>query len=208
MASLGTFLREVRSTFHTTGALFPSSPALARAMVQALRGMPSPRRVLEIGPGTGAVTDAILQVLDDQDSLDLVEINETFADHLRDRFRRDSQWAQATVPWTLHVGDLLDIDLDPGFDAIISGVPMNNFSPELVRSLIDRTLALGRPGGYYGFFEYYAIRSVKKCFVGPSERNRLQGVGDVMHEYLAKHETSRDVVYANIPPAVAHHLTL
>ena len=54
------FLKEFRRTFHTTGALFPSSPGLARALSRYVQrddeAVHSPRRILEVGPGTGAVT--------------------------------------------------------------------------------------------------------------------------------------------------------
>ena len=51
------FLRQFRTRSHDTGALLPSSPALARALASEFRKAPPPRRVLEVGPGTGAVTE-------------------------------------------------------------------------------------------------------------------------------------------------------
>ncbi|MFP6764474.1 MAG: hypothetical protein VB858_12680, partial [Planctomycetaceae bacterium] len=70
-----TFFRQFRQRFETTGAIAPSSRYLARAMVGPLsqRGHAEPVRILEIGPGTGAVTRTLITHMRDGDHLDLVE---------------------------------------------------------------------------------------------------------------------------------------
>ena len=165
--------------------------------------------VLEIGPGTGPVTNAILQVLDERDRFDLVEINEMFAEHLRKRFLEDPAWTKATVPWNLHVGDLLELDLEPGYDAIISGVPVNNFSPDVVRQncrKVDR-VGGGREATTDSSSTPRSGRSGNTWSVPPSGTGFV-GVEMVLDEYLDKHETKRQVIFSNVPPAVVHHLTL
>ena len=76
------FFREFRQRFETTGSIVPSSRFLAAAMVRPLAARAADGRavrVLEIGPGTGAVTRAILPLLGVDDRFDLVELNEAFA---------------------------------------------------------------------------------------------------------------------------------
>src|SRR6266568_3044798 len=72
-ADCGAFFRAFRRNFHTTGAILPSSRFLARAMVSDLKGPRGPARILEVGPGTGAVTREIVRLLQDEDRLDAVE---------------------------------------------------------------------------------------------------------------------------------------
>ena len=68
-----------------TGAVSPSSPALARAMAAEIDpGVPGP--VVEIGPGTGPVTEAILARGVARERLVLVEFNREFCTLLRRRF--------------------------------------------------------------------------------------------------------------------------
>ena len=68
-----------------TGALSPSSPALAKAMAAEIDpGVPGP--VVEIGPGTGPVTEAILARGITPQRLVLVEFNREFCALLRKRF--------------------------------------------------------------------------------------------------------------------------
>jgi phosphatidylethanolamine/phosphatidyl-N-methylethanolamine N-methyltransferase len=68
-----------------TGALSPSSPALAKAMAAEIDpSLPGP--VVEIGPGTGPVTEAILARGIAPQRLVLVEFNREFCALLRKRF--------------------------------------------------------------------------------------------------------------------------
>lgn len=69
----------------TTGAVSPSGRALADAM--AARVDPDwPGLVVELGPGTGAVTAALLRRGVAPERLIAVEFNPVFAEHLRRRF--------------------------------------------------------------------------------------------------------------------------
>src|SRR5204863_3895446 len=91
------FWREFRSTFHTTGAVAPSGRWLARSLarhVRAGRQSGPGRRVLEVGPGTGAVTAHIVAALAPADQLDLCELNDRFAERLRERLASDPPFAQ------------------------------------------------------------------------------------------------------------------
>src|SRR5437870_2641258 len=72
------FFRQYRRRFQTTGAVAPSSRFLARALAKPFEQHARPCRVLEIGPGTGAVTRRIVRLLKPDDRLDLVELNENF----------------------------------------------------------------------------------------------------------------------------------
>lgn len=69
----------------TTGAVSPSGRFLARAMAQRIE--PDwPGCVVELGPGTGAVTSALLERGVPAERLVAVEYNPDFAAHLRERF--------------------------------------------------------------------------------------------------------------------------
>src|SRR5689334_10061294 len=85
----GGFFRECRRHFTTTGAILPSSRFLARALVRPLRGVRTPCRILEVGPGTGSVTREIARRMLPDDRLDAVEINEHFVSLLQQRLRED-----------------------------------------------------------------------------------------------------------------------
>ena len=86
------FFRQFRQRFETTGAIAPSSRFLARSMTRflAARSSATSVRVLEIGPGTGPVTESIVKFLQPHDIFDLVELNEEFVAILRERFENET----------------------------------------------------------------------------------------------------------------------
>ena len=55
-----TFTRQILRNYQHTGAIAPSSIWLARTMTAPLRHHAGPKRVLEVGPGTGAFTREML----------------------------------------------------------------------------------------------------------------------------------------------------
>ena len=79
------FAKEARGSFRQTGAVLPSSSALARALAEEVRSSTGPQRVLEIGGGTGVLARELLQFLPPGSRLDIAEINpRELADSLRD----------------------------------------------------------------------------------------------------------------------------
>src|SRR5437773_2246711 len=83
------FYRQFRAQYHTTGSILPSSRALARALTRPMRQMRTPRRILEVGAGTGAVTAEIVRQMRPDDQFDIVEINGDFVAFLERRFREE-----------------------------------------------------------------------------------------------------------------------
>jgi len=67
------------------GAVMPSSKLLARTMAQYV-DVDSTGPVVELGPGTGAITNALIEHGVDQKRLVLVEYNPSFCALLRDRY--------------------------------------------------------------------------------------------------------------------------
>jgi phosphatidylethanolamine/phosphatidyl-N-methylethanolamine N-methyltransferase len=125
------------------GSIIPTSSVTARRMASVINpdsGLP----VLELGPGTGVITKAILERGVKPQDLYSIEYSEDFVRHLV----RD-------YPGVNFIrGDAFDLDGSLGdnrgltFDSIISGVPLLNFPVDrrvrYVCDLLDR-LPAGRP---------------------------------------------------------------
>jgi two-component sensor histidine kinase len=75
------FKQSIRS-MGPTASMFPSSRYLANALTRPI-DFRRARTVVELGPGTGAVTNEILKRMRPDAKLFAVDINETFIDHLR-----------------------------------------------------------------------------------------------------------------------------
>jgi phosphatidylethanolamine/phosphatidyl-N-methylethanolamine N-methyltransferase len=205
------FLREFRRTFESTGAVMPSGARLSRALAHFVReGAPAngagQRRILEVGPGTGAVTAHIVRALRPGDRLDLVERNEEFVARLRERLQSDPSLAPHAERIVLHHAGVEELSEAEPYDVIVSGLPLNNFPVSLVEMLVDKLRRLLAPGGTLSFFEYIAIRRVKAAVSPRADRERLRAIGKLLDRFLAEHEIRRDKVFVNVPPAWVHHV--
>jgi phospholipid N-methyltransferase len=203
------FFREFVRTFHTTGAIAPSSRWLASALATYVDQKPGdgkPRRILEVGPGTGAVTQCLVRKLAPTDALTLVELNDTFVNHLRDRFEGERYFTEVANRTEIVHDRLENLDASSPYDLIISGLPLNNFPVEVVEQILASFGKLLKPGGTLSFFEYIAIRGARSM-VGPrAERARMQGISRALEGLFDGRRIRRQWVWANLPPAWVHHV--
>jgi phosphatidylethanolamine/phosphatidyl-N-methylethanolamine N-methyltransferase len=208
LAEYSTFLREARGSFATTGAVLPSGRFLARAIASQLRGGNGPVRVLEVGPGTGALTWEIVRYIRPQDHFDVVELNAGFVSALQQRFHRDWHFRRVAQRTRILHMPVQELEGAHSYDFVISGLPLNNFSTELVHAIFQSFFRLTKPGGVLSFFEYLWIRDVRRLFVDRPERHRLRRIGSLIDRYLKRYEFRCDTVVINVPPALVHHLRL
>lgn len=210
-AEYSTFFREFRATFDTTGALAPSGRFLARALARPLReraGGPGPVRILEVGPGTGAVTQEIVRHVGPDDCFHIVELNDRFVKLLKRRFEGEPRFRQVASQTSIFHAPVQDLQVDQPYDFLICGLPFNNFPPDLVETIFSRFVEIMRPGGSMTFFEYLWVRPFKKLVANRDRRRRVVEVGGVLRRYLDQYEHDRDHVYLNVLPAVAHYLRI
>ena len=162
-----------------TGAVSPSGRFLARAMARCVDPN-APGLVVELGPGTGPVTEALLERGVAPDRLLLVEYSAEFCDLLRVRFPgvRVMQGDAYRLAETLR-------DVDAPIGAIVSGLPLLN-KPERERAaLLDEAFSLMGPDGLFVQFTYSLASPV------PLPRDRRA-------KYFGEAEGP---VWLNLPPA-------
>ena len=209
LSGLGAFLKQVIKNNKHTGAVLPSSPGLAKAMTRSLRGHAGPKRLLEVGPGTGPFTKFMLKALRPGDELHVVEINPEFAHRLEETLLEPFRAANPKISIKLYQSAIERADLGGpgGFDYIVCGLPFNNFPPPLVRSIFRQLMVLLKPGGELAYFEYAAVRVMKGAVVGDEGRKKLKSIGQVGEVLRKRHKGERELVWSNVPPAVAVRLT-
>ena len=142
------FLRALITNPRNVGAIAPSSPALACAMAAQIDPA-LPGNVLELGPGTGVITEALIKRGVAPERIIAVEYDSDFADLVQKRFRGVK----------VIRGDAFDLDKTLGKDAkdfagIVSGLPLLNHPPARRRVLIEDTLQRLQPGAPYVQFSY------------------------------------------------------
>jgi phosphatidylethanolamine/phosphatidyl-N-methylethanolamine N-methyltransferase len=199
------FLTQFLRSYQTTGAIIPSGRALGGALCRHV-GTGAPQRILEAGPGTGAVTGCVIERMRADDQLWLVELNPVFAAHLRHAFKERPSFRAVADRCHLVEGSVQNLGQEAQFDVVVSGLPLNNFSIQDVRAILDSFAKLLKPAGVLSFFQYILIRDAKTIVSYGSERMRLKSVGDAIDAVLSQREFAREWVWPNVPPAWVHHL--
>jgi len=169
------FIRALISRPKNIGALLPSSPQLAAAIARQVDPRSGP--VLEVGAGTGVISQALLDRGVPPENLILLEYDEDLAAHLAARF------PQVTVIQ----GDAFDLEGTLGsrfnqpFGAIVSGLPLLNHPVARRKAFMDGVVKALTPGGPMIQFSYGTHAPV----VPPPGHSVVRAA----------------MVWANIPPA-------
>jgi len=161
----------------STGAVMPSSRVLARAMARYV----DPRSqgpVIELGPGTGPVTEALVRRGVDPGRLILVEFNPDFCRLLRTRY------PAATVVQgdAYRLRRLLENYINEPAAAVVSGLPLVTKPLRTRVRLISDAMTLLGAGAPFVQFTYAMLPPIPK---------ELSGV----------RAESSELIWMNLPPA-------
>ena len=170
------FLRGMILRPKKVGAITPSSPALAKAIAAQV----DPSRdgpILELGPGTGVVTQALIERGVAQERLTAIEYDPEFAEMVQRRFPT----MRVLQGDAFQFSQMLDGTVNQPYAAIVSGLPLLNFPVEARRALIESALAHLQPGAPYIQFSYGTKPSIP-----PTERYTVERAA---------------VIWLNLPPA-------
>jgi phosphatidylethanolamine/phosphatidyl-N-methylethanolamine N-methyltransferase len=145
------------------GAVMPSGRVLARTMAQYVN-INSTAPVVELGPGTGAITNALIERGVDQKRLVLVEYNPGFCALLRDRYPH----AKVVQGDAYKLRDSLWNVLSAPASAVVSGLPLVT-KPMLTRlKLIRDAFGALAPGAPFVQFTYSVAPPIPKSLPGVS----------------------------------------
>ena len=182
------FLKAFVSSPGTVGAVWPSSPALARAIVGEAN-LGSAGSVVELGPGTGSFTRHIVGGLRPDAKFAALEKNAGFAEAIS----REFPGIRVIPGCATRLGEHLESENIPAPDAIISGLPWAIFDAELQTSILSQIQNSLADGGVFLTFAYYGPH---RSAAGRRFRANLDSVfGEVRR--------SRVVLW-NFPPAFVY----
>jgi phospholipid N-methyltransferase len=172
LAFLKGFLRQPGDV----GSVIPSSRFLERKMVR-MAGVAQADSVIELGPGTGGTTRAILSAMTESATLLAIELDPMFADQVRNIDDRRLIVHQGSAE---HLAELIAAHRLRAPNAILSGIPFSTMPEAVGTRIIEAIRDVLAPGGC---FVAYQFRSAV------AERARpILGEPEVSPEFL------------NIPP--------
>lgn len=134
---LGGFLRRPAKV----GTFIPSSRMLARRILDVSQ-VESAEKIVELGPGTGAVTREMLRRMSTEARLTALEIDPNFVAHLRREYP-DPRFE------AIHGGAHGIETVVSDADLVISGIPFSCMDPAEARQTLEGIRQVLRPGGRF-----------------------------------------------------------
>jgi phospholipid N-methyltransferase len=173
-----------------TGAVAPSSKFLAQNVVKPLQSVINldaspPVNILEIGPGTGALTREIVKQLRPADSLDVVELQEPFFQIIKNKYQAENV--------EIYLNDFMKFQPEKRYGFIFSSLPYDNMPPQIIRKIWQKKLSLCSLDAYICYFKYVKFRKFK-C--------------DYEKQMVNKYKQNKKFVFRNLPPANVYTLQI
>jgi phosphatidylethanolamine/phosphatidyl-N-methylethanolamine N-methyltransferase len=119
------------------GAVIPSSQALGRAIAQAVVWRPG-QVVVELGAGTGAISQALLDSGMPPEALMMVELDRPLFEYLRERF----PGVRVVNGDATRLTDILRQQGVEEVGTVISGIPMVNMTIDFQRAIVEQSFAV------------------------------------------------------------------
>ena len=182
------FLRHFRKSPRTVGAIAPSSRRLACAMLDGLDFAAGRQiRVVELGPGTGAITSEIARRLPDDGVCLAIDVDPVFTAHVAAKWPRIDSVCDGAER-------LVEIARERGIlpvDHIVSGLPFASLPAATARAIADAIVASLRAGGTFTTFQYAHAYGFPSAISVRQSLTRDMGRGP-----------DRTFVAGNLPPAL------
>lgn len=188
------FIREFIRNPRQTGSVAASSAPVVRMVLDGMN-LSDARRVVELGAGTGAVTAGLRRELPAEATLVAVELNSSFAESLRRRFR----------PPAVHVENRSAVELPAlvdkyqlgELDAVASALPWTLMTPEDRSATLDAVVENLRPDG-----QFVTLACLHQTVLGPGRRLR-----DLLQQRFRQVDRL-PVVWAAVPPMIAYRCSV
>ena len=168
-----------------TGAILPSSDKLCNMMVD-LAGVSEASTIIEYGPGTGVITERVMNKKSPESLFFAMEINDKFVEATKMRCPDAIVYQDSALNAGIH----LEMHGKSGCDIILSSLPWLTFDAELQQSLLDSIYKLLNPGGKFLTYAYVP------GLIFPAAwrlKNKIVTTFDSV--------TKSRVVWSNVPPA-------
>ena len=200
------FQREYWNNRAQTGSVKASSSALAQAMVEPFWNEPCNGDVLEVGSGTGVISEQLLRRMKAEDKLTIIEINLNFLEITQRKMAQKFADEDLTGRVSFLHADFLQHQMPAEqFSHICCSLPFNNFEPELINDIFQEMFRVCQPGGIIVFYEYILLRRIR-YWLSLGRLHKLKNTEAVLTDWIDKHVVESTPIFSNFPPAMVYVL--
>jgi phospholipid N-methyltransferase len=170
------------------GALCPSSTALCREMIAEIN-IECAETVIELGPGTGVITDEILARLNPRTKFIAIELDEKMYENLR----KNRPHVHVVNDSAENLPEIMKNAGVKHLNAVVSGLPWAAFPERLQLAILGGITESLNPGGYFTTFAY-----LQGLMLPAGQRFRK-----LLKKSFREVNVSR-VIWHNVPPAIVY----
>ncbi len=200
------FFREFLNKFEETGSAVPSSRWAAMAMTNPLRKTNKTQSILEVGPGTGSVTQSIIKDMVDGDRLTVCEINPRFMARLRRKLSSNKDFIKHSQCIDFFEGPVQNMPEETKFDLIVCALPFTNMKVSIIADIFSKLERLSNENTHITFFEYIGLRTIGRITSVKERRDRLEQIDQFFVELNNKYDRETERVWFNFTPINVHTL--
>lgn len=193
--SVRTFTPEALKDMQKTASLVPSSRYLVRAMLAPLP-LATANCTVEFGPGTGAMTRALLEALPSTARLLCFEVNPRFCAYIRENFSDPRlevvEGSAARLPAELAARGLASAD------AVVSSLGLTMMAEKEREAVMQGLVESLRPAGIFTQFQY--LHSLLPRIQSGNGQRQPFRADQFLQRYFS--QVATEIVWRNLPPAL------
>ena len=171
----------------SVGTVSPSSVFLARALVPQITKNDPPKVIVELGAGTGSVTEEIAHHMRPHDLLVSIEANKKLADICRETIEQQKHKGRVLCVHAnaQDAGDILTMHGASAADDVVCTLPFRLLPKIETKEILKEVRNILKSGGHFIFIRY---------LIAPANKD----VTDALPDFSV---VKKKVVLRNIPPA-------
>ncbi len=206
-ATLGerlTFAKEFFKASDGAGTMIECSHAVGQELIKYLMQLQRDNperslRVLQLGAGTGSITEVIAQQLRTIDHLDAVEKSDSMCAILHQKFDDKPNVSIRCL-------SIIDWCPQETYDLIISMLPFTLFDVDMMSKVIEHLKKLIKPNGYISYVAYLGGSKLKKLFSWGNKKQEHEKKMSILKNFRHSYKIDKTIVWKNVPPIRVYHL--
>lgn len=155
------FFRQFLRSPASMGSVIPSSRALAKAVTEVVAWQPG-QVVVELGAGTGAISQGLLDSGLPPEALTMIELDRPLFEYLRDRF----PGVRVINGDATRLADILRQQGIEDVGTVVSGVPMINMPLAFQRAITEQVFTVLGRGGCMLQYSYSPLSPIRAKKLG------------------------------------------
>jgi len=197
------FLKHFFRNPEAVGAVTALNSNVAQQLIKHFkkRSKEAPCCILEVGAGTGSITESIFSELSPHDYFDIIEIDSACCSLLKRKFGSNPNVEVICK-------SILDLKPPHKYDFIISTLPFNSLSPQFVEDTLNHFQNISENGCVVTYVEYMGLGRISLLFSKKGKKNQIRQRRQTLRAYKKKHLFDKNSVLKSFLPCNVYHMKI